>query len=254
MSGGSAYGLDVAGGVMKFLEEKGAGFDVTIARVPIVTGAILFDLYPGDPAVRPDQHLGYEACKNAEKKEELDGSKGAGLGASVGKCKGFDYAMKGGLGTYAVKIGDLKIGAIVAVNGFGDVIDPKTGKPLAGAYDREKQTYLHTEDILLQQWTASTNRFQGNTTIGAVITNAVVNKGQANKLASIAHDGLARTMRPSHTFVDGDTIFTMSTGKVEADLNVVSYLAAFVMEHAVVNGIQTAEGMGGLPSYQDVHA
>lgn len=253
LAGGSAFGLDVGSGLMEYLEEQQAGFDVQVARVPIVTGAILFDLYPGDASVRPDQKMGYEACKNAEIREKLDGSKGAGCGATVGKCLGFDYAMKGGLGTFAVQAGDLKIGAVVAVNGFGDIIDPNTGKRLAGVYDRENQTFLQSEQMLLNQMDNQTNRFQGNTTIGVVITNARMHKGQASKLASIAHDGLARTMRPSHTFVDGDTIFALSTSQVETDLNVVGYLAAHVMEQAVIKGIKEAKGIHDIPSFKDIH-
>ncbi|WP_102027459.1 P1 family peptidase [Salirhabdus sp. Marseille-P4669] len=255
LSGGSAYGLDVGSGVMKFLEEQDIGFDVQVAKVPIVTGAILFDLYPGDPTVRPDLKMGYEAAQNAFNKDVLkEGSIGAGTGATVGKCLGPNFAMKGGLGTYAVQIGDLKIGAIVAVNCFGDVVDPVTGDVIAGVFDSSNRTFLHTEDILLQQTQQSdkTNRFKGNTTIGTIVTNAKLTKPQANKIASIAHDGFARTMRPSHTLVDGDTIFTLSSNKVDAELNVVGMLAVNVVEQAVLNAVKEAKSVQSILSYQDI--
>lgn len=155
LAGGSAYGLNVAGGIMKYLEEKNIGFDVQIAKVPIVTGAILFDLYPGNPNIRPDDQMGYEACQNAySSNDNRNGNIGAGIGATVGKCLGPQYAMKGGLGTYALQIGDVKIGAVVAVNCFGDVIDPSTGKVIAGVYDQASNKYLHSEKVMLDQYKA----------------------------------------------------------------------------------------------------
>ncbi len=255
LAGGSAYGLNVAGGIMKYLEEKNIGFDVQIAKVPIVTGAILFDLYPGNPNIRPDDQMGYEACQNAySSNDNRNGNIGAGIGATVGKCLGPQYAMKGGLGTYALQIGDVKIGAVVAVNCFGDVIDPSTGKVIAGVYDQASNKYLHSEKVMLDQYKVKekTNRFKGNTSIGAVLTNVKLTKAQANKIASIAHDGFATTMRPSHTLVDGDTIFALSTNKVEAELNVVGLLAVKVIEKAVLNAVKMAESVFGISAYQDV--
>jgi L-aminopeptidase/D-esterase-like protein len=255
LSGGSAYGLDVASGIMKFLEEKNIGFDVQIATVPIVTGAILFDLFLGNANIRPDKEMGYEATRKAfQGIKEMDGNIGAGCGATVGKCLGPAFAMKGGLGTYGVQIGELKIGAVVAVNCFGDVIDPNTGNIIAGVFDQEKREFLYTEKIMLTQFDQAnkTNRFQGNTTIGIIITNAKLTKAQANKIAAIAHDGIARTMRPSHTLVDGDTIFALSSGKVAAEVNVVGLLAAKVMEEAVLNAVRSAKSSHGIISYRDL--
>lgn len=250
LAGGSAFGLDVGSGMMTYLEEQGTGFDVQVTNVPIVTGAILFDLLPGDPSIRPDKQLGYEACESAFNDHDqklISGSVGAGIGATVGKAAGHDTVMRGGLGVHAVQIGDLQIGAVIAVNAFGDIIDPATNKIIAGAYDQEQQAFLNSENILLEQL-KDKNRFSGNTTIGTIVTNAKMTKAEANKIASIGHDGLARTIRPSHTFVDGDTLFTLSTDTVEADLNQVAMLAPKVVEHAVLNAITSAEDLPNIPS------
>lgn len=242
LSGGSAFGLDVGTGMMRFLEGKDVGFDVRVARVPIVSGAILFDLYPGDPNVRPDSQMGYDACMHAFSGETfLQGSVGAGTGATVGKCLGYDFAMRGGIGSYAMEIGKLQIGAVVAVNAFGDIIDPNTNQIIAGAFDESKETFLKSEEQLLNQLeNQATNRFSGNTTIGTVVTNAKLTKSQANKIAAIAHDGFARTIRPSHTLVDGDTLFTLSTNQIETDLNALSMLASQVVAKAAVNAVKNA--------------
>ncbi|MGI8315277.1 P1 family peptidase [Halobacillus mangrovi] len=252
LAGGSAYGLDVGSGVMKFLEERDIGFDVSVARVPIVPGAILFDMLVGESGRRPDKEMGYRACKDALLNQTFkDGNYGAGTGASVGKALGPRHSMKGGVGSYAVQIGSLKIGAVIAVNSFGDVFDPAVGKLIAGVH--EKKTLLNTEKVLINQLHDNeTNRFSGNTTIGAILTNAALDKATANKLASISHDGLARTIRPSHTFVDGDTLFTMSTNDIEVDLNSLASLSVQVVEKAVVNAVKSAETAYGLVSYQDL--
>ncbi|WP_226034759.1 P1 family peptidase [Aquibacillus saliphilus] len=252
LSGGSAYGLDVGSGIMKFLEERQIGFDVQVAKVPIVTGAVLFDLAIGSSEIRPDYLMGYRAAQHAQLVNQfVEGNIGAGTGATVGKCLGPDHAMKGGLGIYAVQVGDLKIGAIVAVNCFGDVIDPTSNEIIAGVYDYQLEQYLNSEKQLLNQIEneSNTNRFQGNTAIGTIITNAKLTKSQANKVASMAHDGFARTMRPSHTMVDGDTIFAMSCGDVEADLNIVGMLAASVIETAVINGVKKAQTLDAVIGY-----
>lgn len=253
LSGGSAFGLDVGTGMMKFLEEKNIGFDVQVAKVPIVSGAILFDLYPGDPTIRPDSQMGFDACLHAYSGELFQqGSIGAGMGASVGKCLGYDFVMRGGIGSYALELGELQIGAVVAVNAFGDVIDPSTNQILAGAYDRSKGTFLKSDEQMLAQLKdKSTNRFSGNTTIGSIVTNAKLTKSQANKIASIAHDGFATTIKPSHTLVDGDTLFVLSSKKVETDLNVLSMLASKVVEHAVINAVKNASMASDIPSYND---
>lgn len=253
LSGGSAFGLDASSGVMEYLEEKGIGFDVTVTKVPIVCQAVLFDLAFGNPKVRPDKQMGIEACKNSETyNDDINGNIGAGYGATVGKFLGSPYAMKGGLGTYAVKIGDLEVGAIVAVNCLGDVVDPSNLDIIAGAYDREKNKFLNTEKIILDNLEHPKDPFKGNTTIGIIVTNANFTKAQANKVASMAHNGYGRTMRPAHTMFDGDTIFTMATNKVQADVTVVGMLAAQVMEKAILRGVKSAQGLLGIPSYSDI--
>lgn len=253
LSGGSAFGLDASSGVMEYLEEKGIGFDVTVTKVPIVCQAVLFDLAFGNPKVRPDKQMGIEACKNSETyDDDINGNIGAGYGATVGKFLGSPYAMKGGLGTYAVKIGDLEVGAIVAVNCLGDVVDPSNLDIIAGAYDREKNKFLNTEKIILDNLEHPKDPFKGNTTIGIIVTNANFTKAQANKVASMAHNGYGRTMRPAHTMFDGDTIFTMATNKVDADVTTVGMIAAQVMEQAIIRGVKSAQGLLGIPSYSDI--
>lgn len=253
LSGGSAFGLDASSGVMEYLEEKNIGFDVTVTKVPIVCQAVLFDLAFGDFKVRPDKQMGLEACKNSEiYNDDINGNIGAGYGATVGKFLGTSYAMKGGLGTYAIKIGDLEVGAIVAVNCLGDVVDPSNLNIIAGAYDREQNKFLNTEKIILDNLENPKNPFKGNTTIGIIVTNANFTKAQANKVASMAHNGYGRTMRPAHTMFDGDTIFTMATNKVQADVTTVGMIAAQVMEKAILRGIKSAQGLFETPSYSDI--
>ncbi|NLJ97672.1 MAG: P1 family peptidase [Tissierellia bacterium] len=250
LSGGSAFGLDAASGAMKYLEERDIGFDVQVTKVPIVCSAVLFDLIIGDSSRRPDFEMGYQACVNATNLECPNGNIGAGTGATLGKFLGPDRAMKGGLGSYAIQIGDLKVGALVAVNCLGDVIDPQTGEILAGLLDEEGQKLIGTENILFKDYDINRNVFNGNTTIGVVATNGIFTKAEANKIASMAHNGYARTIRPAHTLFDGDTIFTMATGKVEADINVVGTLAAKVMERAIINGIKSANSLYGFKGYR----
>ncbi len=251
LGGGSAFGLDAASGAMQYLEEKGIGFDVGVARVPIVAGAVLFDLTIGDHKIRPDREMGYRACEKANVTECPNGSVGAGTGATVGKFLGPELSMKGGLGTFAVQVGELQIGALVAVNCLGDVVDSNTGEILAGALSEDKENFVDTEKVMLEQLNTKKNLFSGNTTIGVIVTNAKLDKAKANKIASMAHNGYARTMRPAHTMVDGDTIFTMGTGEIEVDTNVVGMLSARVMAEAVVRGIKTATSLHGYKSYKD---
>ena len=223
LAGGSAFGLDAAGGVMRYLEENDFGFDVGVARVPIVPAAVLFDLPCGDARVRPDQAMGYQACVNSEHEEFLLGSVGAGTGATVGKVFGMERAMKGGLGAHCVNVGNLIVAAVVAVNCLGDVIDPATGRIVAGAVQMDPFRFLDSEAGMLQQCEQTGNRFAGNTTIGAIITNVNLSKAQATKVSSMSHDGYARTMRPAHTLLDGDTIFTLSIGGVDAEISAVAF-------------------------------
>lgn len=252
LAGGSAFGLDAASGVMKYLEERNIGFDVQVTKVPIVASAVLFDLGIGDFRVRPDFNMGYEACLNATDKECPNGNVGAGTGATVGKFFGPNRAMKGGLGSYAVQIGDLQVGAIVAVNALGDIVDNDTGEIIAGLLDEKGEKLIGTEEEMAKVYNEKRNLFSGNTTIGVVATNGIFTKAQMKKLASMSHNGYARAIRPAHSIFDGDTIFTMATGKVEADLSVVGFLAATVMEKAIVKAIKSAESLYGYKSYRDL--
>ena len=251
LSGGSAYGLDAGAGAMAYLEEKGAGFDVGVGVVPIVCGASLFDLVVGDPKCRPDKEMGYQACRNASDGNVTEGNVGAGTGASVGKFLGIEHMMKSGLGTYAVQIGDLQVAAIVAVNALGDVVDVDTGRRIAGLLNEDNTKLSNTEETMYAQYAQDKNVFSGNTTIGCIVTNAKLTKSQANKLASIAHNGFARAIRPVHTMADGDTIFVLATGETEALPDAVGALATEVMARAVNRAVKMAEPAYGLKAARD---
>ncbi|WP_018933790.1 P1 family peptidase [Gracilibacillus lacisalsi] len=253
LAGGSAYGLDAGGGIMKFLEEKEIGFDVQTTKVPIVPGAILFDLGIGNAKVRPDQDMGFKACENAYQDEKLFGNIGAGTGATIGKALGPEYSMKAGIG-YAYELGPLQIAATVAVNAVGDVIDPSTGRQIAGIFDRKKNQLLSTSDILLSKAEQSFNQngYFGNTTIGTIMTNAKLTKAQANKIASIAQDGIAKTIDPSHTIMDGDTLFTMASNKIEVDPTIICMLATKVVAEAIIDSVKKAKTTLGYPAVQDL--
>jgi len=252
LSGGSAFGLDAAGGVMEYLEERNIGFDVGITKVPLVCQSCLFDLGVGDYKVRPDKAMGYEACENAEKGNYSDGNYGAGTGATVGKLYGKDFCMKSGIGSYAVQIGELKVGAVVAVNALGDIYDWKTGKKVAGLLARDKKTFLCTEDEVYKSYEVVKNKFVKNTTIGAVITNAKFQKSQLCKIAGMTHDGYARSIRPVHTTADGDSIYALSVGDVAADQDMVGTLAAQVMSEAILRAVSSAESAYGFPAVKDL--
>ena len=252
LAGGSAFGLDAACGVMQFLEERGIGFDVQVTKVPIVCSAVLFDLVIGDHRVRPDREMGYRACLNARKDECSQGNVGAGAGATVGKIFGMDRAMKSGLGSYALQTGELKVGAMVAVNALGNVIDPVAGEALAGPLSEDRKTILETEEVMIESYGKKGDLFSRNTTLGIIATNAAFSKAQATKIASMAHNGYARTMRPAHSMFDGDTIFAMATGHVEADLSVVGLLSARVMERALVAAVKNARTLCGAKAYCDL--
>ncbi|WMJ80302.1 P1 family peptidase [Clostridium sp. MB40-C1] len=252
LTGGSAFGLDAAAGVMKYLEEKKVGFDVGVTKVPIVCGAALFDLVIGDYKIRPDKEMGYKACINANNLELLEGNIGAGTGATVGKVLGTEFSMKGGLGTFTLKVGDLIVGAIVAVNCLGDVINPENGEIVAGLLNEEKTGFRNTERVMISKYDNKKNLFNGNTTIGIIGTNAKLTKAGANKVASMAHNGFGRTIFPAHSMYDGDTIFALATGEVEADVNVVGLLAARVMEKAVVRAVKNTNSLYGYKCYKDL--
>ncbi len=253
LSGGSAFGLDASAGVMEYLEEKKVGFDVGKTVVPIVCGASVFDLALGDHMVRPNKKMGYEACKNSERNEEVqNGNFGAGTGACIGKLLGMDRAMKGGIGTYAVQAGKVKVGAVVVVNALGDVFDLDTGKVLAGILNEDKESLGSTETVMFDEIDKTRNVFKGNTTIGCVITNIKTNKSQGCKLAAMAQNGVVRTIRPINTSADGDAIFSMNTGDVDADLDAAGTLASYVMAKAVNNAIINAKSGYGLKGYEDI--
>lgn len=251
LSGGSAFGLDAAGGVMKYLEEKQIGFPVGMTVVPLVCTSCLFDLELVNHKVRPDAKMAYEACMDAEKKRADSGNIGAGTGATVGKFKGPQFMMKSGLGCYAVQVGDLKVGAVVAVNALGDVFDMDTGKKLAGLLNEQKDGFLNTEEEAYKAYAGLKNLFTGNTTIGAIVTNGKFDKVQMQKIASMAHNGYARTIRPVHTSADGDSIYAASTGNVVADPDVTGTLASMVMAKAVNRAVLESESMYGCPAAGD---
>jgi L-aminopeptidase/D-esterase-like protein len=258
LAGGSAFGLDAAGGAVKYLEERGVGFDVRVAKVPIVPAAILFDLGIGRADVRPDAAMGYESCLHASDGVTAEGNMGAGCGATVGKIFGIAQAMKSGIGTCSMEIGaGVIVGAIVAVNAFGDVIDPQTNQIIAGARTIQKGSlrlgaadyFANTMDVMkgLVGRTILGFATRANTVIGVVATNADFNKDQTNKVAQMAHDGLARAIRPAHTMLDGDTIFALATGEKKADVNIVGAYAAEVFSQAIARAAKAATPVAGLP-------
>jgi len=249
LSGGSAYGLDAAGGVMKYLEEKGKGVKVGDAIVPIVVGSCIFDLGCVSGKVRPDAAMGYAACRDSERGVERNGNVGAGMGATVGKMMGNDRAMKSGLGCYAVQMGDLKVGAIVVVNAIGDVFEMDSTRQLAGLLSSKKDAMVATEEEMIKLLHLA-SKFSLNTTIGAIITNANLDKAQMNKVAAMASNGIARTIRPVNTSMDGDSIYALCTGKVKTSPDVVGTMAAHVLGKAVKRAVLVTEPMYGYKSAQ----
>jgi L-aminopeptidase/D-esterase-like protein len=254
LAGGSAFGLDAAAGVMRWLEEHGVGVPVGPARVPIVPAAILFDLWLGDPAVRPDAAAGYAACAAASREVPAQGNAGAGAGATVGKLFGIERAMKGGLGSASVTVGGITVGALIAVNALGDVIDPANGRPLAGARTADGKRLLGTMDALRRGELPAPFQPGSATTIGVVATDAVLTKAQASKIAQMAHDGLARSIDPVHTMGDGDTLFALGTGAAGrgANTTLLGALAADVTARAVVRAVRAAQGLAGLPAASEL--
>ncbi len=256
LSGGSAYGLDTATGVMKYLEEHKLGFKIGDGVVPIVPAAILFDLGVGNSKIRPNAESGYQACLSASNKPVPQGNVGAGAGATVGKMFGPNFSMKAGLGTASVKLGNtgIVVGAMVAVNAVGDVINPKTAKIVAGARDESGNGFRDTSAQMLKGFSV-VPRAGANSTIGIVATNATLDKTQATKIAQMAHDGYARAINPVHTIFDGDTIFALATGTVstKVDHSVIGAIAAEVMAQAIVRAAINAEGLPDLPAYRDLN-
>ncbi|MDD3243918.1 MAG: P1 family peptidase [Eubacteriales bacterium] len=236
LCGGSAFGLAAADGAMRYLEEQGAGFDVGVARVPIVPAAVLFDLGVGDAHIRPDAAMGYEACANATVTPPWQGRRGAGCGATVGKAFGQEFAMPGGIGTASVTLGDTTVAAIVAVNAVGDVVDHRTGQIVAGARHPDGQ-WFDTAGTLLAGAQPQA-RAGANTTIGVVATNALLTKAQTNRLATCAQDGIAMAIRPAHLPMDGDTLFALSTGETRCEFALLCTAAAEAVARAIFNAVQ----------------
>ena len=254
IAGGSAFGLDAAGGAMEFLEERGRGFDVAVTRVPIVPTAVIYDLALGNCRRRPDKAMGYAACQAAKGVPQGDGSVGAGVGATVGKLLGVQQATKGGLGTSFLNGPQgLHVGALAVVNAFGDVVDPGTGTILAGARrDRDSRDFVNTAAMLRQGFIRQ--KFgEFNTTIGVVATNARLTREQAQKVAQMGHNALARCIRPVHTLFDGDLVFVLAQPQVDADLHVVGVLAEAALEQAILAAVKAARGLEVLPAYQDIY-
>ena len=253
LTGGSAFGLDAAAGVVQYLEEKGIGYDAGVARVPIVPAAVLFDLGLGAAGIRPDKAAGYAACRDAASDATAEGNVGAGAGATVGKLLGRGRAMKGGLGTCCLRVGELRVAALVAVNAAGDVVDPRTGQIIAGARTAEGRSLADTVRSLQKLPSKSRERFAPNTTIGVVATNAAFDKAGMTKVAQMAHDGLARAIRPAHTPVDGDTLFALSTGAIkDASLTLIGALAAEAVALAIVRAALQAKSIPGYPAARDL--
>lgn len=251
LSGGSSFGLDAAGGVVRWLEERGFGFPAGPARVPIVPAAILFDLWIGDQRIRPDAQAGYAACENASAQAPEEGSVGAGAGATVGKLFGIDRAMKGGIGTASLKVGGVTVGAIVAVNPVGDVVDPAGGGVVAGSRDASGARWAGTTAAILRGEMPPMLQAGMATTIGLVATDARLTKAQAQKIAQMSHDGLARTIDPVHTMFDGDTMFALGTGRsgLAGNAGAIGVIAAAVTASAVLRAVRKARGIAtpGLP-------
>ena len=263
LAGGSAYGLDAASGVMQFLEENNIGYQTGVARIPIVPAAILFDLNIGNPKARPTPEMGYIACKNASNVDPEQGSIGAGTGATIGKIMGMANATKSGIGNASINLEDgLKVAAIVAVNAIGDVIDPERGKIIAGVRSNIKKSvrekteskFSDTLEIMKSPFgrTLFSRAEKANTVIGVVVTNAIFNKTSMTKIAQMAQNGVVRSIRPANTMHDGDTIFALSIGKKKANINLVGALAAQAVQTAILNAVQNATTLGGIPAISDL--
>ena len=253
LAGGSAFGLGAANGVMRLLEERGFGYDVGVTKVPLVVQSDLFDLTVGDPFTRPDEEMGYAAAKLAmDAPNYRDGNFGAGCGATVGKIAGMDTCMKTGMGSFAVEIGELKIGAVVALNALGDIFDWKTGRQIAGLLSEDRTSFRSSPEVISSNITSVKNRFVGNTTLCVILTNAYFEKTALCKIAGMGHDGYARSIRPVHTSLDGDSIYAVSAGCVEVDQETVGTLAAEVVSEAIVRAVTSAESAYGFPAARDI--
>lgn len=252
LAGGSAFGLDAASGVMKFLGENNIGYDTGVARVPIVSAAAIFDLTVGSAIVRPTADDGYRACLAAKSGEVKQGNVGAGTGAAVGHLLGAQQATKSGLGTASQKIAkDIVVGALIVVNPFGDIVDPRTGEILAGTRNPNGGGWLDSGETL-KRGLGQSGIARANTTIGVVATNATLTKEEANLVAMMAHDGYARTIRPAHAMFDGDALFALSLGTKQGDVTAIGHTASEVVAQAIVNAIHAAETLAGVPARRDI--
>ncbi|HBF4286631.1 P1 family peptidase [Clostridioides difficile] len=250
LAGGSAYGLESTCGVSRYLEEKGIGFDVGVGKVPIVVGAVLFDLGVGSFKCRPDLKMGYRACEVTNTDILNQGNYGAGCGATVGKIRGQEYAMKGGIGSYSIKLDNgLVVSALIAVNALGDVYE--NGKVIAGALNDKKTETIDTYK-LMKQGESKGGFSVDNTTIGIIATNAKLTKAGCKKISQMGHDGYAKAIFPIHTPHDGDTIFTISTGEIEADITLVGSLAVEVVEKSIINAVKKADSVENIMAYKDI--
>ena len=255
LAGGSAFGLGAADGVMKCLEERDIGYDVAVTKVPLVVQSDIFDLTVADAFTRPDAAMGYEAARLAlDAPNYRDGNFGAGCGATVGKIAGMKTCMKSGIGSYAVDVNGLKVGAVVVVNALGDIFDHKTGKQIAGLLTEDGKELRRTSEYMKASIQAVDNKFAGNTTVAVVMTNADFSKAQLCKIASMAHDGFARSIEPVHTSVDGDSIYAVSTGEISADMDLAGIIAAEVVSEAVKRAVYSAESAYGFISASELSA
>ena len=253
LSGGSAFGLNAAGGVLEYLEEMGKGFPTSVTKVPIVPTAIIYDLSFGSHMVRPDKEMGYKACKDARSGKVKEGSIGVGTGATVGKVYGIELAMKGGFGTASRSLpSGLIVAAAVAVNAFGDVVNNENGEIIAGARDSEDGHNLVNSFEQIKKGVTSKEDFFHNTTLGVVATNALLTKRDAIKISQMAQTGFAKTIFPCHLTSDGDLVITLSTRKLEADINIVGIMAEEAITEAIKRGIMAADGFGVIPAYKDI--
>lgn len=249
LSGGSAFGLDAAGGVQKYLEERDVGFETGVCKVPLVSQSCLFDLGVGSKDVRPDGAMAYQACENAGYNAPAEGNVGAGTGCTIGKYRGITRAMKSGFGAYAVQAGPVKVGAMVAVNALGDVYDTD-GNMLAGLLTSDGAGLSSTLSELFSDADRMPDLFTGNTTLGVVVTNVKLPKHQLSKVAGMTHNGYARAIRPVHTTADGDSIYALSVGEVPGDVNLVGTLAAYAMERAIIRAVKEAKTAYGIKGYE----
>jgi L-aminopeptidase/D-esterase-like protein len=253
LTGGSAFGLDAAGGVMRYLEEQGVGFDTGVARVPIVPAAVIFDLAVGSAKVRPSAEMGYRACLAAAGGPVQEGSVGAGTGAVVGHFSGPLFTTKGGIGTASEWIsGGVVVGAIVVVNAVGDIVDPRTGEILAGTR-RPDGGWLDSAQAV-KSWRTLRPSWASHTTIGVIATNAALGKDEVNLVAAMAHDGIERAVRPAHVLYDGDALFALSAGRAIGDVSAVGHTAAELVARAIVRAVEAATAVGGVPARRDLVA